>query len=227
MIAKVCVSVLSSSSSELLEKVRKAEKSSADLIEVRLDALSEDGELPKVSEVKKPLIATNRTPLDRGTFDESEESRIEKLLEAVEGGFSYVDLELRTPGLRKSIETFRGKGSKIILSHHDFYRTPAINELQLIKAELENFRPDFCKIVTMANSLEDNFTVLGLLGRNSPDGTPLVSFAMGEAGAWSRVIGPFYGSAFTYASLEHGSETAPGQLSISDLRSIYRTLRLE
>ena len=228
MNAKICVSISATDNVELLDKAQRAERSSADLIEVRLDALSRHNGLTKIAEsVKKPLIATNRAISDKGAFDGSEDDRLKAVVKAVEDGFSYVDLELRTPGLAKSIGTFRQKGTKIILSHHDFYRTPSLAELQLIKAELDNFRPDLYKIVTTAKSLEDNFTVLSLLGKNGPNSIPLVSFAMGEAGIWSRVIAPFYGAAFTYASLERGTETAPGQPPISDLRSIYRTLHLE
>ena len=228
MNAKVCVSISATDAVELLDKAQRAERSSADLIEVRLDALSRNNGLAKIAEsVNKPLIATKRALSDKGAFDGSEDDRLKALVRAVEDGFSYVDLELRTPGLARSISTFRQKGTKIILSHHDFTRTPSLIELQQIKRELENFHPDLCKIVTTAKSLEDNFTVLSLLAKNCPDSIPLVSFAMGEAGIWSRVIAPFYGAAFTYASLERGSETAPGQPPISDLRTIYRTLHLE
>ena len=228
MNAKVCVSISGIDTVELLDKAQRAERSSADLIEVRLDALSRHNGLAKIAEsVNKPLIATKRALSDKGAFDGSEDDRLKALVRAVEDGFSHVDLELRTPGLAESIDTFRQKGTRVILSHHDFHRTPSLTELHRIKAELETFQPDFCKIVTTAKSLEDNFTVLSLLGKNDPQSIPLVSFAMGEAGIWSRVIAPFYGAAFTYASLERGSETAPGQPPISDLRTIYRALHLE
>jgi 3-dehydroquinate dehydratase len=47
---------------------------------------------------------------------------------------------------------------------------------------------------------------------------------MGKPGVWSRLLAPFYGAQFTYASLERGLETALGQPSISELRSIYQIL---
>jgi 3-dehydroquinate dehydratase/shikimate dehydrogenase len=45
---------------------------------------------------------------------------------------------------------------------------------------------------------------------------------MGEAGKWTRILGLAHGAFMTYASIETGSETAPGQISAEDLRSIYR-----
>jgi len=56
---------------------------------------------------------------------------------------------------------------------------------------------------------------------------PLVSFAMGKPGIWSRLLAPFYGARFTYASLDRGLETAPGQPSISELRRIYEMVGAE
>jgi 3-dehydroquinate dehydratase type I len=147
-------------------------------------------------------------------------------MEAVEGGFQYVDLELSTDKLDRVIETFREKGAKIILSHHDHFRTPDSAKLASTLEQLQKFKPDVCKIVTTAQMPEDNLTVLGLLKANRQN-LPLVSFAMGQAGIWSRLLAPFYGADFTYASLERGQETAPGQSTIAELRQIYQMLGVE
>jgi len=226
--AKICVSISSTDTSELLGRAQRAERLAADLIEVRLDKLRSPRGLSKVARsVEKPLIATNRSVSDRGSFDGSEADRVKELFSAVEDGFSYVDIELRTPTLPKTINAFQERGARIILSHHDFFRTPTISTLQSTREELERYEPDICKIVTTAKSSDDNLTVMNLLTQKSETGTPLVSFAMGHTGVWSRVMAPYCGAAFTYASLERGLETAPGQPTISDLRSIYHTLGLE
>jgi 3-dehydroquinate dehydratase/shikimate dehydrogenase len=47
---------------------------------------------------------------------------------------------------------------------------------------------------------------------------------MGTAGALSRVLSPLAGGYLTYASIGIGSASAPGQLSLEAMRSIYRTL---
>ena len=209
MNAKICVSISSTDTSELLGRAQRAERLSADLIEVRLDKLRSDRGLSKVARsVEKPLIATNRSLSEKGSFDGSETDRLKDLVGAVEDGFSYVDLELHTSSLVSTIEMLRKKGARIILSHHDFFRTPSIPRLESAKMELERYRPDLCKIVTTAKSFEDNLTVLNLLNKNRQATIPLVSFAMGNAGVWSRVMAPYYGAAFTYASLGRGLETA-------------------
>jgi 3-dehydroquinate dehydratase/shikimate dehydrogenase len=45
---------------------------------------------------------------------------------------------------------------------------------------------------------------------------------MGEAGLISRVLAKKFGAFLTFASLAQGAETAPGQLTIDDLKRLYR-----
>ena len=224
---KVCVSISSTDTPELLGRAQRAERLSADLVEVRLDRLRSYHGLKKVARaVERPIIGTNRPLSEKGSFDRSETERLKVLMEAIEGGFEYVDLELSTGKLDRVIKGFREKGAKIILSHHDYFRTPDHAKLSSTLEQLQKFKPDICKIVTTAQKPEDNLTVLSLLKANHQS-APLVSFAMGPGGVWSRLLAPFYGAHFTYASLERGLETAPGQSTIAELRRIYEMLGVE
>jgi 3-dehydroquinate dehydratase len=47
---------------------------------------------------------------------------------------------------------------------------------------------------------------------------------MGEAGKASRLLSPLFGAFFTFASLEKGDETASGQMSIGEMRTLYQVL---
>ena len=49
---------------------------------------------------------------------------------------------------------------------------------------------------------------------------------MGEVGRTSRLLSPVYGGAWTFAALESGGETAPGQMTIKEMRTVYELLRL-
>jgi 3-dehydroquinate dehydratase/shikimate dehydrogenase len=49
---------------------------------------------------------------------------------------------------------------------------------------------------------------------------------MGEAGKWTRILGPAHGAFMTYASLDLGSETAPGQITATDMADVYRVRQL-
>lgn len=225
--AKICVSVSATDTPELLGMVQDAERMGGDLVEVRLDRLRSYHGLSKVARsIEKPLIATNRPLSEKGGFGGPEEDRIRVIGQAVEEGFAYADIEFSTKKLEKVIESLREKGAKIILSHHDYFQTQDLSRLRPTFARLCGFKPDIVKLVTTAQKPADTLTILDFLQQNHTI-TSLVCFAMGQAGVWSRVLAPFYGSSFTYASLEHGIETAPGQPSVSELRRIYNLLDLE
>lgn len=226
MIPQVCVSISASAVPELLAKAERAERLRADLIEVRLDALRSYHGLSRLAKsVETPLIAANRSISEKGSYEGKESERLRILEEAIEAGFQYADLEVTTKSLPRATSKLRQKGARIILSHHDHLRTPKVSHLNGILAELQNQKPNFSKVVTTANLPNDNLAILEFLQKNHRN-SAVVGFAMGEAGVWSRLLAPFYGSAFTYASLSKGMETAPGQLTISEMRSIYETLSL-
>ena len=224
---KICVSLSSEHPHELYRNAQRAEALSADLVEVRLDRLYDYDGISKIGgAVKIPIVATNRPISERGSFSRSESERLSLLMDAVEGGITYVDLESSTKNIGQVIDRFQKANAKIILSHHDHSRTPKPSELKSTLVKLQKRKPDISKIVTTARSPEDNLTILGLLRTNHKT-NPLVSFAMGKPGVWSRLLSPFYGAPFTYASLERGLETALGQPSISELRQIYQMLSAE
>ena len=78
---------------------------------------------------------------------------------------------------------------------------------------------DICKLVTTARSFEDNIATLQIIS-DFPE-TRVFSFAMGALGFASRILSPLVGGDFIYASIEEGKESAPGQLTVGDLRKIY------
>jgi 3-dehydroquinate dehydratase type I len=224
---QVCVSISAPDVHELSGKIQHAERLSANLVEVRLDRLRSHQGLSKIARAAgTPLIATNRPLSEQGSYAGREKDRLGILREAAEEGFDYVDLEDTTASLAKITNALHQKGVKIILSHHDHFRTPNPSGLARVLSQLQKHEPDVCKVVTTAKSSEDSLSILRFLEENHR-AKPLVGFAMGRTGVWSRLLAPFHGSAFTYASLARGMETAPGQPTISELRSIYEMLGVD
>ena len=204
--------------------MHKAEQLGADFCEVRLERLSDPEELSAVvRSASKPLIATNRFSDEDGSQNQQSGERNEILVRAVEEGFQFVDLDFETPDLEQTISQIKKKGASLILSYHDYSGTPAPHELVVKLIDFQKYKPDICKIVTTANHVDDNLTILEFLKANHHN-SPLVSFAMGAKGVWSRFLAPLYGAQFTYASLSRGQETAPGQTPIDEMRRIYQTL---
>lgn len=149
----------------------------------------------------------------------SEPDRVAAILDAVEAGFDYADLELNTPDLDDLGSRVKALGASLVVSHHDFEETPSGEELRETTSRMVEHGADVCKIIGTAQSARDNLVYLGLFGSHREGG--LVCFGMGRDGILSRVLSPLMGGEFTYASSHAGGESAPGQLTLAEMREIY------
>lgn len=207
-----------------LELINEAENQQANLIEVRLDLIKECEKLRDIANsTRTPLIATNRPTWCGGKFTGSEAERKNILLNAHQSGFEYVDVEIDVSWLNEALKELRETGAKTIVSFHDFEKTPEMAELQKILESEISKGANVCKIVTMARSLRDNLTLLSFLSEES-ERAKIVCFAMGPHGKPSRLLSPIFGGYFTIASLNKGVETAPGQMTLREMRTAYKAL---
>lgn len=221
---RICVPIRARDVDSALKMLVEAEKLKVDFVEVRIDYMEKfEGLSDITSSTKIPLIATLRPRRQGGSFNGSDEERIKLLKYAVDAGFDFIDLELDTSGLSREVEAFKKMGVKLIISHHDFNGTPTIPELKWIFSRELSYEPDVCKLITYANNLDDNITCLAFLSKFSKN-VKLVCFAMGRFGIISRVLSPLYGGFFTFASLKKHLGTAPGQLTVVELRRIIRSI---
>ena len=200
--------------------VRKVEPL-VDLFEVRIDLIG-DGWQELVRHLEKPWIACNRIADEGGQWQGNEARRVERLLQAIELGADIVDVELRTKNLERIVPLVK-KRTKCLLSFHDLEKTPSLNEMKEIVRRQLKVGADICKVITTAREFEDNLTILQLFSE-FPE-VKLISFAMGPLGYISRVLCPLVGGDFTYASIEKGKESAPGQITVGDLLRIYEMVR--
>ena len=185
----------------------------ADIIELRLDLMSEYDLKTLVSESPLPLVVTNRPLREGGRYAGDEGRRVAILLEALELGAQYIDIELDAIQLA-SID-YR---DRMVVSHHDFERmTP---DLERIQHELTAAGTGIVKVVGMARRPEDSLAALQIYERSK---TPTIGIAMGAHGLISRVLALRYDNCFlTYGTAVAGEEVAPGQLALSTLTEVYR-----
>ncbi len=199
---------------EMRTAMRQASEDGADMVECRLDFLSDppdEAGLKSLLENKPlPTIVTYRPTRQGGRFEGDESGRLKILAAAVRLGADYIDVELDVPPPR------RPKGPTI-LSHHDFAGLPA--NLDKIIAELNASDADVCKIVFTAAGPEDAIAALDLLRKSDRQ---MISLAMGEAGLASRILAGKFGAFGTFASLSEGNESAPGQLTVEQMKRLYR-----
>ena len=221
---RLCVAVIGSDPAELIEKAEGLVRDNS-FLEFRLDYLSKPGlALPKIKRFMEShpgtvVIATCRRAASGGKFRGSIASQLDILAKAAATGCQLVDVELQTaskckPGQLQKLRTRSG----VVLSFHDFRATKKLDEtLEKMLA----YPADFYKVVSTATTLSDNVTLIKFLAREG-DRHSLVSMCMGEQGIISRVLGVRAGSVFTFASAGAGQETAPGQVSAQELRTVYR-----
>lgn len=195
----------------------KAIKQFVDLFEVRIDLIG-DGWTELVKQLNQPWIACNRSAEEGGKGEADEARRIGQLVKATELGADIVDIELGTRNLEEAIPVFK-KRAKCLLSFHELEKTPSLDTMKGIVQRQLAAGADICKVITTAQRFEDNLTVLQLISEFPK--TKIISFAMGPLGLASRILCPLVGGDFTYASIEKGKESAPGQLTVRELRKIY------
>ena len=206
---------LTDASPESLDAARRA-----DLVELRLDHLGAsalDGLLGRFA--GRAMVAFRR-PRDGGAPSRAPESERVALLQSAarDARAAYVDFEL------DCVEAIpRDRKAKIVVSHHDFERTPGEEDLLDILARIEASGADVAKVVTTARSESDAFALYGLYRRSRGS---LVAFAMGEYGGPSRILALRLGAPFTFASVGSGREGAPGQMSLDEMLGLYRADRI-
>lgn len=229
---RVCIAVAAETSAELIANSARLLREFP-FQEFRLDYLHDTA--ASVSSLRAhtaahpeaTFLATCRRQASGGNFRGSPHDELTILLQAVSAGFALTDLSLETAEIlgQGAVEQLRAAGATVILSWHDFHRT---GDLDLILDRMRPFAPDIGKIVPTAKSLRDNLPLFRLLHRSEND-VPFrtVGLSMGEAGVPSRVLGVQAGSAFTFAAGDDEQATAPGQISGTRLRSLYRIEQID
>ena len=221
MTPRICVSILPKTIPEALLLMEKTEAAHADFIEIRLDRLKDclenhRGLADLTAHGKTPKIATDKA-------SRSETEHYQMLLGAAKSGFEYVDVEISTPKLEDLVKELKSLDAKPIVSFHKFDGSLSISELNNVLEREISSGAEVCKIVTTAKRMKDNLTTLNFTSTASSK-TKVVCFCMGELGKVSRLLSPMFGGFFTFASLEHGNETATGQLTIQEMKAAYKLL---
>ncbi|MBN2215520.1 MAG: type I 3-dehydroquinate dehydratase [Bacteroidales bacterium] len=203
----ICVAISDKNFEHCLSMLEKT-----DMAEIRLDLTQFSPEQVRhIFSLQKKLIATYR-PLEG-----KEEEQKEQLKAAIEAGADYMDIEFECcEEYRKEMIEFAHKHNcDVIISYHNFDCTPGLEDLRKIVAESFQKGADLAKIATMVKTNNDNAEILSLY--NIPG--RVVAFGMGNLGKITRIVAPFLGAEFTYAAMDEGEQTAPGQIKYSIMKA--------
>lgn len=207
----ICVSVAHVSG------LKEAFESGAGLIELRLDLIRESPAklFPKIPKNLETIITCRS-----GVY--SKEERLELLLLGMELGADYVDIEIESaPGdMDRLISTAGKEGTRLIISYHNYERTADREDLESMMIACYEKGAEIAKIATQVNAPED---VRNLLNLYDFPGKKVI-LGMGPLGRITRVVAPYLGAEFTFASTTEAGETAPGQLSVKQLNDLYKVI---
>jgi len=196
----------------------------ADVLELRLDACADRPEeemQAAFATLARPVLVAINGPEAFGTFAGSDAQRLELLRRASAAGAAWIDVPWT---LARALGPVRARR---VVSRHVLSGTPV--DLEGLLADIEGVADpeDRIKLVTHARCAEDGLRILRLARSRARAGRPIVAFASGAAGSFTRVLAPICGSLATYAAparTSEGAPTAPGQIEADVLRAMWPAL---
>lgn len=194
-----------------------------------------------------PLLVTLRTAGEGGERTVGAEAYVAFYQNVISSGYAdLIDVELyagagdmddmskaKQPGqnettlfdaVRVILEYAHTHDVKVIVSNHDFDKTPTKEEIIIRLRKMQELGADIAKIAVMPGNKKDVLTLLAATEEMNCHyrETPVAAIAMGKEGVLSRLCGEVFGSAITFGTA--GRISAPGQIDVRNLKEILENL---
>jgi len=202
-----------------LAAARKIRKEECDWLELRVDSFFPKAEALRreARGLKIPRIVTVRHAseggLGKGMTAKERRALYGEFLEIA----GLVDIELRWCGpMKEVIREAKDAGVGVILSHHDFQRTPNPAKLGELARRARDAGADVFKVAAMTGREMDLSMLLEFLA-NEKGRLPLAVMGMGIYGKVSRLVLAQAGSCLNYGYL--GTPNASGQWPVGVLKA--------
>ncbi|MBK6334585.1 MAG: type I 3-dehydroquinate dehydratase [Betaproteobacteria bacterium] len=233
----LCTPLVGRTRERVLAEATSVLRQKPDLIEWRVDFFDAIGDTDAVvataralREVvgKRPVIFTRRAESEGGERIPIDDEAVVGLYAAVAATrlVDFVDFEIgNDPAhLRRVRECTRQHEIRLILSYHNVGYTPGHDYLVDRFFEAERLGADVAMVQVMPRNRADVLRLLSATAE-ADDKTriPLISISLGPLGSVTRMVGGLFGSWLSFAVGE--SASAPGQIPIGDLVSVYDILR--
>ena len=225
---KICVSVCAPTADGLIKQLRRAEEL-ADVVEIRLDCLAFDQIGATLDQLKsyKTILLTIRPESQGGKAKYNIQDRVSlwtayAMNQQIDHKVIWIDHETDLTTKKEFLSWV--DDCFVIRSQHDMEGVPE----DLSKVYDRTVSDDEVgKIVVQTKDITDTIGIWKLLQRANDGNNRIIPIAMGEAGKWTRILGLAHGAFMTYASIETGSETAAGQISVQDMIDVFRVRELD
>ncbi len=229
---KICVSVVETTTEKIIQQIQQLQD--CDLIELRIDFYENIHDLKQVHELllqvrqqaNLPLLLTYRSLKEGGHIQLTDQEYLSLVQTACQSGcVDIVDIELESGNMLvyQLVEIAHQNHVKVLMSYHDFEKTPTVMEMKERLEKMEIMGADICKIAVMPFSYKDVIHLLNTTMEMSQKLTkPLVTMSMGKIGKITRIVGELVGSSITFASV--GQSSAPGQLTLEDMQILLEVI---
>lgn len=231
-IPKICVPIVAVTKEAVIQQAEKIAGLPADVVEWRADWYEDafdDDSLRSVLVILReiladmPVLLTFRTEEEGGRKAIGSEEYADLIIRASETGLiDMVDVELFTGDavLENIISCVHAAGVKVIVSSHDFDKTPAKDEIVSRLRKMQETGADITKIAVMPSCRNDVLTLLAAAQEMTDQyaDRPFIAISMSGMGIVSRIAGEIFGSAMTFGAAS--ATSAPGQMAVRELRTI-------
>jgi len=211
------------------EQITTAVKAGAEMLELRtdyIDALDTDKLRELIASAKKtalPIIVTCRDPIEGGQNNLNSAARKQILSDAIKLGADFIDCEYEnfikedfSDTIKKALS--ENNKTKLILSAHNF-RNKFENLTGIYEQIFAVYPSAIAKTAYQANHINDCFEAFDVLKKY---GRKSIAICMGQTGIISRIIAKKFEAFLTFASIRQNQETAAGQLTIEEMKKLYR-----
>ncbi|KAL8239046.1 hypothetical protein R6Q59_015613 [Mikania micrantha] len=219
----ICAPIMTDTVDQMLVQMNLAKSSGADLVELRLDSLKvfcfREDIRTLIQSSPLPTLFTYRPTWEGGQYEGDEQTRLEALQLAMKLGADHIDVELQAvDDFKILISGDKPTKCKLIVSSHNYQNTPSLEDLKNLVERIQSTGADIVKVATTAVDITDVARIFEIIAHSQ---VPIIAMAMGEKGLMSRLLSPKFGGYLTFATLERGLESAPGQPTIKDLMDLF------
>lgn len=222
---QLCVVICGPTINEAREQVKKA-SARADILEFRIDQFH-FANLGSIASIKDsthlPVIFTLRKRSQGGEFSGDEQERLQMIKKLIALRPAYIDLEYDLRDYYDEIMAMSPE-TKLICSYHDFEHN--LKDFHSLLEIMRHGAVAIYKIAAIAYSTIDALRMLKFIRDTRKKGIQIVGISIGDYGLPTRVLGPIFGSAITYAAVSDNHKTAPGQLTVEELLQRYHYKKL-
>lgn len=233
----LCTPLVGKTRKRVLAEADSVLKQKPDIIEWRVDFFDAIDDTDAVIETaralrgvvgKRPVIFTRRSEREGGERIAIGEDKVVELYAAVAATrlVDFIDFEMANDPdhVRRVREVTRRHEIRLILSYHNTSYTPGQDHIVEQFLEAERLGADVAMVQVVPRDRVDVLRLLAATAEaDEKTRIPLISISVGPLGSVTRMVGGLFGSWLMYCVGE--SASAPGQIPIRDLVTVYDIIR--